>query len=154
MAFPSVTQNYQGRRVDLSIFPGLRVSGQSVPAGFGPHPRVIAGPAKAAQNYARLLLTPLGSNRARPALGSHFLSRVRAGFVRYPADLASLFAIENLRVFNFLNSLPAPDRVDEQLESVVLENYALQPGGLTMTLAVRVASGDALPFLLPVVWNV
>ena len=158
MAFPSVSSNYTGRTVDLSIFAGLGVPGVPVASGFTVGSfgasQAIAGPAKAAQNYARLLLTPLGSNRARPLLGSNFLPRVRAGAVRYPADLASLFAIENLRVLTFLSTLPAPAFADEQLAGVTMTAAAVTPTGFAMSLTLSVASGDTLPFLLPVAWSV
>ena len=154
MAFSSTSQNYQRRRVDLSIFGDLRVSGLPATSGFGVVSRAIAGPSKAAQNYLLALFTPLGSNGARPGYGSNFMPRVRAGFVRYPGDLSALFAIENLRVQNYLGTLPASKFADEQIASVTLDAYSVEPTGIKMRLLLTVASGDTLPFLLPVVWNV
>ena len=160
MAFPYLSTNYLGRTVDLSIFAGLAVSGVPVASGFTVASdsfgatQAVAGPSKAAQNYARVLLTPLGSNRARPLLGSNFLPKVRAGAVRYPADLASLFAIENLRVLTFLSTLPAPAFPDERVQTVTMTAAAVNPTGFAMSLSLTVASGDTLPFLLPVAWSV
>ena len=152
MAFPSVSQNYQQRRADLSIFP-VRQSAVPITSGFGASARLIAGPGKAAQNYARILFTPLGSCRSLPGLGSQLVAKLRGGAVRTAADLAGVFAVENLRVLTYLKTLSVLSS-DEQVATVSLDSYGVVPTGVTLGLTLTVASGDTLPFLLPVVWNV
>jgi hypothetical protein len=150
----AATKNYTGRKVDLCLYPGLAASGVPVPARVGLFSRVIAGPGKAAQNFARILLTPLGTYRAYPKLGSNFMLRLEQGFVRFDVDLLHLFAGESLGVLTFMRSLAtAVTPLDEQLAEVVMTSYSVQRGVVSLTLQFTTRAGVGTSFLLPVAWS-
>lgn len=153
MAITSTSKNYTGRKVDLSIYPSISVSNTPVTAGM-PFSRAIAGPSKVAQNFARILLTPLGKYRGNPDLGSNFMSRIRSGFVKADVDLLHLFAGESIGVVDFMNNTASdstPD--DERISQVEMTKYSAAQGSFRMTVELTTKGGGSVAFLLPVVWN-
>lgn len=158
MPLAAISSDYSGSdvRVDLSIFPDLGLPNRAVVSAAGRDgmfSRAVAGPAKAAQNYGRILLTPLGSVRSRPSLGSRLRERVNAGEIRYPADLAQVFAAENLRTFTFLAGVSAGRPDDERIATATLADTFVAPGGIELKIALTMRSGDATTLRLPVAWS-
>ena len=153
MAITGTSKNYTGRKVDLSLYPELTVNGNKVSAG-APYSRAIAGPSKVAQNFARILFTPLGKYRGNPDLGSNFMQRIQNGAVKYDIDLLHLFAGESLGVMDFMSSNePESSPDDERILSVEMTKYSAMRGAFSMTVELKTRGGDSVSFLLPVVWS-
>ena len=156
MPVVATSSNYSGRQVDLSIFPDQRLPNRAVITDIGKDrvfSRAIAGPAKASQNYGRLLLTPLGSVRSHPTMGTKFRERFTQGGLRYGTDPGQVFAAENLRVLDFLDSVSVGRPDDERIESATLQGFTVVAGGVTLNVALTMRSGDTTTFLLPVSWS-
>ena len=153
MAITGTSKNYTGRKVDLSIYPSVSTNNVPVIAS-APYSRAIAGPSKVAQNFVRILLTPLGKYRSAPLLGSNFMLKIRSGFVKHDIDLLHLFAGESLGVVEFMNdNEPSSTPDDERILSVVMTKYATPRGDFSMTIELTTRGGNTTQFLLPVVWN-
>ena len=145
--------DYTNRKVDLSIFPGIQFANLLADDALGPNSRSIAGPSKVAQNFLRLLMTPLGSYPSDLLLGSNFMLRLRNGSIKLPIDLQQAFSAEALRVTEWMSSHygSAPD--DEKIASVSLENFTINRGMIQLTINLTTQADSNATFLLPVVWN-
>lgn len=154
MAIIATSKNYTGRKVDLSLYPEIAVSGVPVEGKISPSSRAIAGPSKVAQNFVRILLTPLGKYRAHPKLGSDFMLRLRQGFVRFDVDLLHLFTGEALGVVEFMEAQTTIDTpLDERIAAVELVEYSVIQGSVRLRARLTTQAGDNTTFLLPVSWG-
>lgn len=146
----SVSQNHQGRRLDLALFPWATGPGQTRMDLSGTHGRAVAGPSKAAQNWVRLLMTPLGTWRSTPEAGSNFPAKFIAGAPLTFDQIPSLFAVEAMDVIEFMHA-SAPDAPDDEwIVSASLADYRVSPGAIALRIEMSFASGDKTEFLLPV----
>jgi len=145
--------NYQGRKVDLSIFPDLTVPNVAVDARLGNDPKAIAGAFSLVQNYLRILLTPKGHYPSDPDMGSNFLAQLRSTRIQYPTDLIHLFLIESAGVVRWMknNSAGLPD--DEVIQDATLSSTVLTPSTTSLTIEIETRAGTAVSFLLPVNWS-
>ena len=149
----SISTDYTGRTVDLSIFPTIAIS--MVPVGDSIDPsRAIAGPSKLAQNFLRILMTPLGTYASNVDFGSNFMLRLKNGSIKFPVDLSQAFSAEALRVQLQMQKMYAantPD--DEKLGTISLQNFTINRGVVQLTINLTTVAGSSASFLLPVVWN-
>lgn len=155
MPIQGTTKNYSGRKVDLSIFPVATAAGSASQATIGTNARAIAGPSKVAQNFMRLLLTPLGSLRGDPGAGSNFLDHVRGGYIKFPIDLQQLFSIEAYRVTDYLRRTARPDAPkDEIIRSAILDKFSSSGGTILLSISLTTEEDSLYKFTLPVAWNI
>ena len=153
MAITGTSVDYSNRLVDLSLYPNISTSGVSV-VGNADTSRAIAGISKVAQNFSRILLTPLGKYRAYPLLGSNLMARIKGGFVNYDADLLHLFSGESMNVINFMNSTaPVDAPADELVYETTLSSYSAARGRFNLEIQLSTFANTDIKFLLPVIWN-
>ena len=131
----STTTNYTFRKVDLSLYPDLRSAGIPVGMRLGSPARLITGHSKAAQNFLRVLMTPLGHYRSRPDFGSEFSTKIFSGSMIFAEDLPNIFAMESLRVLEQVfdpksESIPS----DEIIIRADLKDFRTSPGTLVMEI--------------------
>lgn len=145
------SRNYTFRKVDLSIFPGLESPDTPVEARIG-EVSVVSGHSKAAQNFLKALMTPLGHYRSDPDFGSEFSRKVVVGGSIYPEELPNIFAIEALRVLDSIIATKGPnDPDDEVIVSAELVNYSVGRGSVEMTIQLQFRNSDTpRVILLPV----
>ena len=148
-----LSTNYSGRTVDLSIFPDLSAIGIPAESKLSIQPKAVAGIAMAVQNFARILLTPLGNYRADPLMGSNFSQKLSNRYILYPSDLQQVFLIESARVLDYMASHYGSAPLDERIQSVSLLSSSVRSTTISMTIAVVTAAGNTVSFILPVVWN-
>lgn len=150
----ATTTDYTGRKVDFSFFPRT-TSGVTVEASLRPQPLVIAGPLKASQNFARIILSSLGERKESPQYGSNLLKELSSGYIRYPVQIEQIFSQESLRVLDYIRrNTPVGYPADETIDSVNLLDYSMESrGSLTLSVQIHLVSGDTETFLLPVVWS-
>lgn len=149
------SKNYTGRKVDLSLFPTIQSPSVSVNSGLTAEPKAIAGLSAMAQNYGRVLLTPLGTYRGDPLMGSYFFNKLVTRLVRYPSDIQQTFLIESGRVIDYLDTVYAADApLDEQVRRATLTDIELQGTSIGLVIELESRAGDSVSFLLPVNWNI
>lgn len=147
----TTSRDHTFRRTDLSIFPGLESPSVPVACGIGDG-RVVAGHAKAAQNFLKALMTPLGHYRGDPDYGSEFTSRVAVGGNVYPEELPNVFAVEALRVLEHSIATKGPDQPDDEVVvRAELADYAVGRGSVDLRIELHYRNGDVpVPILLPI----
>lgn len=131
----STTTNYTFRKVDLGLHPELR--SQSIPVSLmlGNPVKLITGHSKAAQNFLRALMTPLGHYRSRPGYGSDFSSRILSGSIVFVEDLPNLFATESTRVIRDVFDPKGSDVPDDEVVlRAELGDYTVSPGLVKLTI--------------------
>lgn len=155
MSLTSISTLYQGRVVDLSLFPTMTSNNTPAPLGLGVYPKAISGAGKASQNFIKILLTQKGSNRAYKGLGSNLLSTIQTGMnSATAATINGLFNSSALQVVNFMRTMwTASTPVDEQILSVNLIDFSVSPGVISFRAQLTSGDGSSFPFLIPVNWN-
>ena len=149
----STSQNYSGRKVDLSLFPELKtpsVLATMTVAGPG---RVIAGPAKAAQNFLFALLGREGERPGDPDFGTQFLARLTQGSVRYPSDVDQIFTLEASKAVDWWNSKSKLRPLDEQIKGVSLTNQSVDQSKILLSVSLTTRGDGSTAFLIPVNWS-
>lgn len=149
----TVSQNYSGKRVDLSIFPDLKSPSTPVDAKFGSNPKAIAGPMASAQNFVRLLLTPKGYYKSDPSIGSDFYAGLSGRTVRYSSDLLHLFLIESNNVLDYMALVGQTLPDDERIKTADLIDANITGTTIDMVIEITTAAGETLTILLPVQWS-
>lgn len=146
------TRDYTFRKVDLSLFPDLESPDVAVEMRLGNPAKMITGHSKAAQNFLRALMTPLGHYRSNPDYGSEFSEKVYSGNIVFVEDLPNLFAIESLRIIDSIFADKGSDIPDDEVISrAELADFALSRSQLTLTINVYFRNEDAPKVLrLPV----
>jgi len=145
--------NYTGRRVDLSLYPAIRLSGVPVSNEFSQAPKAVAGLSALVQNFARILLTPEGTFRGDPTMGTNFFKKISAGGIRYPADIEHSFLIEASKAAEYMATATDPSTpLDEQLETASLSDIEIGPTSISLVIDVVSRAGSTVSFLLPVNW--
>lgn len=147
------TTNYTGRQVDLALFPDIAAPNVFESPRIGPNAMAIAGIMAMAQNYLRILLTPLGTYPSAPSLGSNFMSRMQSTKLRYASDIVHVFVIESARVVAFMQSVDQNKPLDEQILSATLTGQSLTNGNVSMAITLLSNANTPVSLLLPVVWN-
>lgn len=144
--------NYYGRRADMSLYPP-KVFGQPQTMGFGIYPaKAIAGPLKAAQNYARVLLASRGEKLEDPTYGTNLISDFSSGNLMLPMQITQSFSLNNLRAMIYLrekyeDSTP----LDEKIKSATLIDYVIVSKTIVdFEIELVTDSQETLTFLLPV----
>lgn len=145
--------NYTGRSVDLSLFPTIAVQGGYVDSQLSANPMAIAGLSALAQNFSRILLTPLGNYLADPTMGTNFYMKVTMSPMRYPSDVMNAFLTESLKAIGYMaanyTSLTPPD---EMLSTATLTGVDINGTSITLTIEIVSQAGTTVVFLLPVNW--
>lgn len=155
MAITATSTNYTGRVVDLSLYPSIQTPGIPADMQVSKTPKAIAGLSKMAQNYSRLLLTPLGTFYGDPDRGSLLLTKLSSGTVRFPIQAAQVFLIESERVREYIKQNETPDTpADERIGTVNLISFDLSPTVVSFNISITSESGGNVTFLLPVVPNI
>jgi len=151
MGFSKASENHSQRKMDLSLFPSLLVTGGSATVGFPPA-KFVAGRSKEAQRFISCLMTPLGAVASDPEMGSEF-----AGYIGTRANLSffyeieSLFSAESLRVLVWMNRILPKDRPnDEKILDAVLSNWAATGTSIEMEVTFFFADGTPGTVLVPV----
>ena len=147
-----ISENYTFRKVDLSIFPDIITSDISVDSRIGTQPKISTGHSKAAQNFLKALMTPLGHFRSDPTYGSEFSLLIRSGGLIYPDQITSIFAIEALRVVEVVfgkKGAAYPD--DEVIVGATLRFYQVDRTSITLEILLIYRNSD-LPkeFIIPI----
>lgn len=119
---------------------------------FGTTPRRITGVQKVAQTFAKILMTPLGSDPIRPSFGTDFLSYVMGS--NLGTDPGKVYA----RMRTSISSAEAQTRAllqggsdfDSQLRSATLIDYQIEDDSITLYVKILTAAGSeagvAIPF--------
>jgi hypothetical protein len=155
MAISQTSMDYSGRKVDLSIFPGIEFPGVPVIAELTENPKAVAGPSKAGADFTRCLFTPLGHYKSEPNYGSNFLTRMNSGRIRYATTLNFIFNSEAKKIIPYLASRPnftVSD--DERFSTLSVKSSFVDRTQLSLVVEGTLASGQPVEFLLPIVWNV
>jgi len=144
--------NYTGRKVDMSIYPEKILDSPQI-LGFGNGPAlVISGPLKAAQNYARILLSKKGEHADDPSFGTSLLMDLVSGNMLHPIKISQAFAMANLDAMAYLYKKYKEDTpLDEKIKFVTLLEYSSSsPTDISFRAELTMASKDSLTFLLPI----
>lgn len=155
MPLTSVSTLYQGRTVDLSLFPSMTSTNALSSMQLSSYPKSISGPGKASQNFIRLLLSTKGSNKAHPGLGSSLWNTIQTGMNSATSSVVTgVFNSSAIQVINFMRtkwteSTPA----DEKILSVNLIDFNVSPGVVIFNAQLTAGDGSSFPFLIPVNWN-
>ena len=145
--------DYSGRLVDLSFFPDVRSSGTPGKMTVDGQAKVTAGVSKAIQGFVMSLLTPAGANIEDPQMGTNFAAKMSVGSVRYPSDIAQIFAIEASRAVDWWNLNSKTRPLDEQIGSVNLVSQQVGSTSMTLSVSLSSRSGTDISFLIPVGWS-
>ncbi len=144
--------NYYGKRADMSLYPP-KVAGVPQTMGFGIYPaKVIAGPLKAAQNYARVLLSSRGERKEDPDYGTDLISDFASGNLMLPIQITQTFSVNSLRALVYLKTKYQDSTpLDERIKSASLANYTIVSKTIVdFEIELETASKETLLFLLPV----
>ena len=150
-----VTANdYVGRRVDLLVLhspgnPGTmeRLVGQFADNDGG---KIVAGLQKLVQRIYIELLQEIGSELYFPDRGCGYLTELRAGGVRTPADLLSAFARGVLQITTALRTEETDDMPDdERLGAIETLNVLLDGDRASVTFRVTALSGESAVYIAP-----
>jgi len=149
--FSRASFDHSFRKTDLSLFPGLSSSGGSAELSFPPA-RFVAGRSKEAQRFVCCLLTPLGSIRSDPDMGSEFASymssRANSGFFY---DLDSVFSSESLRVISWISDRLGFERPDDEvIESATLLEWGVFGTFVSISARLEFSDGNPGTVLIPV----
>lgn len=150
----ATTKNYFNRKVDIALF-GETDSGKPIDMGTRPISLVISGKLKASQNYLRVMLSNLAERKEDPLFGSTLIKNFRSNNIAFSSEIEQIFLIENVLVLKWIkerynNNTPQ----DEQIDSVQLLNYDIQPGGrVILNLELTTVAGESAAFHLPIVWS-
>ena len=154
----ATSTNYTGRNVDLNIFQNTPAEGAGeslVELVFGGDGgEVVTGIHKLCQSFTVLFLTEISSIPLHTALGTNFVTAVRMGRLRDEGDVRSEFQESAERVKQTLDleidtyNLPE----DEQIESVVLQNFEINQAASQLKIYVRITTvaGNSRVLYLPV----
>lgn len=127
------TYDYTGRTSDISIFPSMLRAWSPADASINP-PSIISGKAKASQRYLRALFTPSGHFHSDPDYGSNLSNRLFSGEIVYAQDIPNVFAVESLRVLEYLYSKDKSKPLDEKITRSELESYSLSSGVVSLVI--------------------
>ena len=155
MSLTSASTLYQGRKVDLSLFPLMTENGKASSMRIGEYPRSISGAGKASQNFIRIMLSTKGDNRAYSSMGTSFWNSVKKGLnTSSRAQVFALFNSSALTAVNFIRTTwTSTTPVDEKILSVKLIDFAVSPGSVMFNAELTSGDGSSFPFLIPVAWN-
>jgi len=149
----SISTDYSGRQVDLSIYPDQVSPGVAVEGSLSLGSRAIAGPLALAQAFALALLTPLGHYRSDPQYGSTLLEDLTDKKIEYPSDILHAFALSSVSVVSYFDTYRSQVPDDEKIATVRLETYNVRGTVIEMTIVMTTLAGQSVTFLLPVQWS-
>jgi hypothetical protein len=143
--------NYTFRTVDLSLFPDLVVPNVPVEVKIGIGAKSVTGHSKAAQNFLKALMTPLGHFKSDPEYGSEFAVFLNSGRTIYAEDLPNLFATESLRVVEYLFTSRGDDVPDDEvIDRAVLGSYSVEATDVNLTILLYYRNEDTpKEFVIP-----
>jgi len=144
--------DYYQKQSDIYIY-SKDIAGIDNTVGFGSHPaKMISGPLKAAQTYAKVLLSNRGERKEDPEHGTFLISDFSSGNLTFPIQISQFFSINNLRAITYLNKkYKTTTPLDERIQSARLTNYSVKPKTkIDLNIELKTASRDSLIFLLPV----
>ena len=144
--------NYFGKKVDMSIYP-IKIEDNLQTLGFGNGSAlIISGPLKAAQNYARILLSRKGEHIDDPLFGTSLLLDLSSGNMLHPMRVSQAFSMANLDAMVYLyKKYTADTPLDEKIKFVTLLEYTSSgPTDISFRAELTMASQDSLTFLLPI----
>lgn len=147
-----MSTNFTFRRADVSLFPTLQ-PGEAARLSFDPPARAVTGKAKAAQNFARILLTRKGHYRSDPDYGTGFMDDFGSGKVIHQEDVASLFSVHALDAVEHLYSIRSGLPGDEVIVEAALDSVDVYAGGMDMKVRLQFEDGSAetiIPVEVPI----
>lgn len=147
----NTSTNHSGRKLDLCLFPSMTAPGLTSMEIPGTVPKATAGRNKASQNFARLLLTPLGTWRSDAEAGSNVSSKFLSGIPFTFDQIPSFFAAECLSVIELMarqHQTGTPE--DEKIVSSTLVSHTASAGVLSVRIALTYADGAGTELILPV----
>ena len=139
----SVTTNHTFRKMDRALQPDLRAPSTPVVMSVGKPARRVTGHSKAAQNFLRCLMTPLGHYKSSPGYGTEFPLRILSGSIVFIEELPNLFATESLRVLEEIfdrKDVSTPD--DEVIIRAELADFSITPGNVSMEIHLYYRNED------------
>jgi hypothetical protein len=148
----NTSTNYFNKKSDLSLYPTKRGELPQT-MGFGrSSAKAIAGPLKAAQNYARAILARRGDHPEDSAFGTYLMSDFSSTNLMLPMQITQIFSANNLRALTWLRSSYAVNTPnDEKINSASLKKYAvISKTHISFEVELITNSKEKLLFLLPV----
>ncbi len=153
MSISSVTSDYTGRTRDVNIFGYKNPNTQSlstVSLTFGSVSSFCSGVQKLLQRYTICLLTKLGSQKDFPDFGTKFVSALENAQAQQELQHDLVFA--NALVISLFRDYQKenPDLpLDEQLQTVTIDQFDYDSGVLYLHLSILTLAGDAVQYILP-----
>lgn len=147
MAQAQASVDYSGRKVDLFIFQGARLTGdKELYLGFGIAGEMITGIEKLMQTFLSLFLTRLGTVPSNPTLGTDFVTAMQRGRILDDGDVINEFslAVEQIRQTLALVAEQETLSADETFASAVLDSFDLDEENSKLTMKVKVSSAAGI----------
>ena len=123
-------------------------------AALGPEGKSLTGSLKAAQQFASLFLTEIGSVTYNPDYGTEFMYYMRFGVIRTDLDVVMYFNQATAAIIDYLNGVhdvPGDDTPDDEIiTNIQLDNFTLEPPVLLLYVTLTMKSGDTTQVVLPV----
>jgi hypothetical protein len=113
--------------------------------------QICVGAQKLAQRWLLEFLTELGSMPGLPTRGTNFMTKVRTGVLRTPAELTAAF---NFAAYSARIALAAeeddtwPD--DERLSNAILASVAFLPGYANIKVNIISRAGSSRDIIMPI----
>jgi hypothetical protein len=148
----NTSTNYIGRKIDMSLYP-KKSADLPQTMGIGPLSVLsISGPLKAAQNYARVILSRSGERSEDSGFGTDLLTDFSSSNLKFPMQVLQSFSINSLLAINYLKSKYTADTPpDERIKSARLISYSIiGRTSINLNVELNISSGEKLTFLLPV----
>ncbi len=151
----STSKDYEGRLVDLSIFPDLSTSGSSSLMYIGDKSKMIAGASKACQKFLIVFLTKLGSDKSRPNMGTAFSQMIQSGSIFIsPGQVEQAFNVEALAAIKYIESISNYEYssvpLDEIITEVRLTDFTISKTRLSIKAIVKFADNSTLSMMIPI----
>lgn len=143
---------YQNRTVDVSLLGAP--AGESQALRPSPAPGlVLTGILKLCQQFIYRLLTTKGSILGMPEVGSDFVPLLRSGKLRTDYDIQAAFSTSAADIQAQLElDVTEQTPLDEQLESVQVQQVTIEPftRSISLTVLVNSLAGGSRAVVLPI----
>ncbi len=140
--------DYTGKTNDLLIM--HIVNRSNVVFQFGDESKIITGISKLTQMFVKELLTVQGEIKGNPDAGCNFLEDVRTGKIQTEQDVQAYFGLAaDTIISRFELTQPEDTPDDERLTQVILNNFAMETGKLTLNVTLETAAGVSRDIYLP-----
>jgi hypothetical protein len=147
--------DYANRRYDFLALQNVKPTGDNqlgllLFADDGTN-QICVGVQKLAQRWLLEFLTELGSMPGLPTRGTEFMTQVRSGALRTPADFTAAF---NFAAFAARTALSDEEDDtwpnDERISDAILLSVAFLPGYANITVNISSRAGAARDIIMPI----